>query len=238
MAGSNGTPFSSMSRNCFTVRTALVSSGGAATQPIFQPVTLNDLPALPTMISAFPHAGQGGDRDVPAAVKNKVIVHLVCDDDKVVPLGDIGRSPSLQSDVKHFAGGVMQRVSRIALILVVTAAPRSSGSKRRDPPSPLSFAAKRDRTGDPRRRGLSRRRTNRSKARGRPLRHPPGECQNGCRDPLGSAGGDQHLAIGVVVELITTSMVVAYRLTQLGDARPGGYWLCPSRIAAIASART
>ena len=65
-----------------------------------------------------------------------------------------------------------------------------------------------------------------------------GKCQNGCRDRLGSAGGDEHLAIGVVVELVATSMVVAYRLTQLGDAQPGWVLVVAPRIAAIASARS
>ena len=40
-----------------------------------------------------------------------------------------------------------------------------------------------------------------------------GECQDGGRDRLGRAGSDEHLAIGVVVELVTAPMVVADRLT-------------------------
>ncbi len=54
-----------------------------------------------------------------------------------------------------------------------------------------------------------------------------GECQNGCRDRLGSAGCHEHLAIDVVVELVATSMVIAYRLTQLGDAEAGWVLVVP-----------
>ena len=82
-----------------------------ATQPIFQPVTLNDLPALPIMICALPHGGQGRDRDVPATVEDKVLVHLVCDDDKVVPLGELGDHRELRWR-KHLAGRVVGRVEQ------------------------------------------------------------------------------------------------------------------------------
>ena len=111
MAGWNGAPLTYV-RNCFTVRTALVSAAGAATQPIFQPVTLKDLPALPTMTVRSRMPGQSRDRDVPAAIEDKVLVDLVCDDDEVVPRWRARAITESSSRCKYLAGGVMRRVEQ------------------------------------------------------------------------------------------------------------------------------
>ena len=65
------------------MRTAVSSAGGALTQPIFQPVNENVLPAdeIVTVRSRMP--GKRRERDV-LAVEHEVLVDLVGDRDQVV----------------------------------------------------------------------------------------------------------------------------------------------------------
>jgi hypothetical protein len=70
-----------------TVRKALSSGGGAQAQPIFQPVTLNVLPALEIAIA---HAWQRRHRYMSTSVEGEVLVHLVGDNDQIVRSGGGG----------------------------------------------------------------------------------------------------------------------------------------------------
>ena len=225
MAGWNGAPFTYV-RNCFTVRTALVSAAGAATQPIFQPVTLNDLPALPTMTvrSRMPGRVAIGTCRRPSKTRCSYTSSAMTTRSFRSATSAITES---SSDVNTLPVGLCGVLSRIALVLLVIAALSSSGSKRHPLPSPLSsrrsVTGRRSRAGERYRGGV------RIVVRLEDdhfVTHL-GECQNGRRDRLGSAGGDEDLAIGVVVELVATSMVVADRLAQLGDAWAGWVLVVP-----------
>ena len=77
-------------RNCFASRTASTRSAGPVTQPTFQPVNENVLPAelMDSVRSRMP--GEGGDRHVrPVDVEDHVLVDLVDDDHEVVLDGDL-----------------------------------------------------------------------------------------------------------------------------------------------------
>ena len=93
-AGWNGAPLTKV-RNCLAVRTAATSSAGPHSQPIFQPVQENVLPAeeMVRVRSAMP--GSVGQRVV-GAVEDEVLVHLVGDDDEVVLDGELGDGGQLR----------------------------------------------------------------------------------------------------------------------------------------------
>ena len=116
----NGAPFTYV-RNCFTVRTALVSSAGAATQPIFQPVTLNDLPALPTMIvrSRMPGRVAIGTCRRPSKTRCSYTSSAMTTRSFRSATSAITES---SSDVNTLPVGLCGVLSRIALVLLVIAA--------------------------------------------------------------------------------------------------------------------
>ena len=85
-AGWNG-PEPTKVRNCLTVRAAATASAGPESQPTFQPVAENVLPAEEMVMRPVDHAGQGRDGHVLGAVEDEVLVDLVGDDPRVVLAG-------------------------------------------------------------------------------------------------------------------------------------------------------
>ncbi len=65
-------------------RTAATSSAGPCTQPTFQPVTENVLPAEEMVSVRSARPGSDRHRHVRTPVEHHVLVHLVGDDDGVV----------------------------------------------------------------------------------------------------------------------------------------------------------
>ena len=109
-------------RNCFTAGTAVTSSAGAVSQPIFHPVVLKVLPAEEIVTVRSRCAGKGRERHVPAAVEGQVLVHLVGDDHGVVPIGQLERSPASSSRSSTAPVGLCGELTRISRVRSVTAA--------------------------------------------------------------------------------------------------------------------
>ena len=111
-----------------TVRTAFTSSAGPVTQPTFQPVTENVLPADEIVTVRSRHAGQGGQRHV-LAVEDQVLVDLVGDRDQVV-LDAHGGDRLELGPGEDLAGRVVRGVEQHARgCAAVTAARSASRSK-------------------------------------------------------------------------------------------------------------
>ena len=77
------------------VRTAETSGAGPQIQPIFQPVVLNVLPALPTTSVRSRIPGSVAIGGVPGAVEDEVLVDLVGEDEQVVLDGQLGERGQL-----------------------------------------------------------------------------------------------------------------------------------------------
>ena len=98
-----------------TVRIAASSSGGAHTQPIFQPVTLNVLPALLTVIVRSRMPGSVAIGTCSRAVEDQVLVHLVGEHEQVVLLRERRRCVSSSPRVKTLPVGLCGVLRRSSL---------------------------------------------------------------------------------------------------------------------------
>jgi hypothetical protein len=96
--------------NCLVVLTAVTSSGVAMTQPIFQPVKENVLPAELMRHGPLAHAGERRDRHV-LAVEHQVLVDLVGDHEQVALDGERGDGGQLVAGEDR-ARGVVRAVEQ------------------------------------------------------------------------------------------------------------------------------
>ena len=209
------------------------SSGGAQTQPIFQPVHENVLPPdeIVTVRSRMPGNVASGTC---AAVEHEVLVDLVGDGDEVVLDAQLRRSSSSSSRVKTLPVGLCGELSRSSRVRGVIARAQRVGVERR---SRAAAACTRRpvRAGhrDARRVGVVVR------LEGDDLVARLAQREQRRGDRLGGAGGDEHLGVGVVARGRTTARwcaAIAWRSS--GMPGPGGYWLWPARMAATAASST
>ena len=109
MAYWNGPPLTKV-RNCLAVLTAVTSSGVALTQPIFQPVKENVLPAEETETVRSRMPGSVAIGHV-LAVEDEVLVDLVGDHEQVVLDGQRRDGGELVAG-EHRAGRVVRAVEQ------------------------------------------------------------------------------------------------------------------------------